>query len=349
MNILFLSENDSRTAKGGALLLLLWHHLFYMHPEYGWFVHYSSVLSKFCVTMFLLLSGYGLAKVFVPEQCVFQFYFRRMSKLYVTYWFIFAIGVPISMLLTGVTIESAFSSVHHPYLAFVLHFFGLSMFYGGSAFNGSWWFMSAIIPFYLLFPFFFVMIDKYSWWGLLVCLLCTAMPNLNIPILQPWIFPFVLGIFLARWNISKDSIWNNKIATLPRLIAVFTVLTMLSLLLKKYGGSFSFIRIFLRFDLLMALTAIYFFVYLARLHKIIHIVLQVFGEYSFIIFLSHSFLYYRWFPHLFYRLKHPLLIMLGLAVASLLFAILLKSLHNLFVESVRKLIIRMAHKECPVS
>ena len=62
--------------KGVALLLLLWHHLFYNSPQY-----YNSFTSlyvfhgvpiecqiarfcKVCVAIFLVLSGYGLTKSF---------------------------------------------------------------------------------------------------------------------------------------------------------------------------------------------------------------------------------------------------------------------------------------------
>ena len=61
MDIFKLTAEDSKVAKGGAVLLLLWHHLFYMHPEYGWFVHWTACYAKICVAMFLILSGYGLA------------------------------------------------------------------------------------------------------------------------------------------------------------------------------------------------------------------------------------------------------------------------------------------------
>ncbi len=61
-----MKENFDITAtqasKGTALLLLLWHHLFYTHPEYGVFICESAIAAKVCVAIFIILSGYGLSE-----------------------------------------------------------------------------------------------------------------------------------------------------------------------------------------------------------------------------------------------------------------------------------------------
>lgn len=327
------------------MLLLLWYHLFYEHPEYGRFVHWTVRHANICVAMFLILSGYGLAKIFKPEQNVFHFYYRRLSKLYSTYWFIFIVCVPISMMFLGVTVKVAFPSVGHPYLATFAQFLGLHMYYGGYGFNPTWWFMSAIIPLYILFPFFYLAIDKYSWWALLICLICTVFPGVNIPVLQPRIFPFVLGIFLAKWQVHPNSQWNKSISSLPKLIAVLVALTMLSFILKKYGSPFGLITLFLRIHILMALAAIYFFVYIARIHWTINKILLILGEYSYVIFLTHTFLYLLWFPKLFYLLKTPPLIMIALTIASLSFAFFLKTTQNFLLSAWKSCLTKFKVKE----
>lgn len=62
-----LSLKDTNVLKGVALLLLLWHHLFY--KENGLYddlyiaghglVNELSIVSKVCVAIFVFLSGYG--------------------------------------------------------------------------------------------------------------------------------------------------------------------------------------------------------------------------------------------------------------------------------------------------
>ncbi len=51
---------DTSIIKGLAICAMLWHHLFYEHPEYGNTVFQLALLCKVCVSLFLMLSGYGL-------------------------------------------------------------------------------------------------------------------------------------------------------------------------------------------------------------------------------------------------------------------------------------------------
>ena len=55
-----LSLKDSFLIKGIAIFLMLWHHLFYTHAEYGYLVQTTAILGKVCVAMFLFVSAYGL-------------------------------------------------------------------------------------------------------------------------------------------------------------------------------------------------------------------------------------------------------------------------------------------------
>lgn len=59
-----ISKQDSLIMKGIAICAMLWHHLFYTHPEYGKFVYELGQLGKVCVAIFLFVSGYGLYKSF---------------------------------------------------------------------------------------------------------------------------------------------------------------------------------------------------------------------------------------------------------------------------------------------
>lgn len=326
-----LSVDDSKVAKGVAVLLLLWHHLFYKHPEYGNVVLWTSRQASVCVAMFLFLSGYGLAKTFKPEQNIFLFYTKRLWKLYSTYWVIFLVCVPISMLFFNVSLQTAFPPPRfsYPHLALISQFFGLHMFYGGLGFNPTWWFMSAIIPLYFLFPFIYQAIDKYTWWALLVCLVCTVFPGVKIPVLQKWIFPFVLGVFLAKWKIATDSPWSKLFSTQLKLLIAVTSGMLLSSLLLKYGAFIRPVYWYLRLDLFTVLTLIFLFVYIAQKNKIAQKSLCFLGEHSFNVFLIHTFIYSIWFPKYIYACKYPMLIMLALTATSLIFSFALNRIKSL--------------------
>lgn len=59
-----LSLHDTSVLKGIAICAMLWHHLFFKHPEYGYVVYHIAQLGKVCVAIFLFLSGYGLTVQF---------------------------------------------------------------------------------------------------------------------------------------------------------------------------------------------------------------------------------------------------------------------------------------------
>jgi len=102
-----VSKRNSLIFKGGGILLMLLHHLFY-HDEvrpfyndiiihgYG-VVNQIGIFSKLCVAMFVFASGYGLA-VSTPEDTKLKdFYIHRFKKLYLNYWFIWLLFVPVSI------------------------------------------------------------------------------------------------------------------------------------------------------------------------------------------------------------------------------------------------------------
>lgn len=338
-DVFLLSAQDSKVAKGAAVLLLLWHHLFYEHPEYGQIVHRSAELAKICVSIFLIISGYGLAKTFHPEENVFQFYRKRLGKLYATYWLVFVICVPISILFFGGSLKAAFPSVNHPGLAAFFQFLGLHMFYGGYGFNPTWWFMSAIIPLYVLFPFIYQAIDKYGWWGLLVCMIAFSFPGVRIPVIGGWLVPFTIGIFIAKYEWAKKSFMCNWLNSWLKLIEILALIFVLSLAMKKAGGYGSLLSALMRLDLALALLVIYGSACLGRHALVFNKSLSFLGEHSYTMFLTHTFLYYIWFPKTFYTLGYPVVIMIALTLASLLFALFFHTVQKTMSTIVRKTLI----------
>lgn len=98
-----LSPMDSLFLKGLAIAAMLWHHLFYTHPEYGSLIYRTSQLGKICVAIFLLISGYGVAHQYCNsrEFHASHFLWHRLVKFYMNYWVVFLIVVPIGVFFMG--------------------------------------------------------------------------------------------------------------------------------------------------------------------------------------------------------------------------------------------------------
>jgi peptidoglycan/LPS O-acetylase OafA/YrhL len=163
MNVNEFTIGDTNFAKGIALCLMLIHHLFFYDFSYhgskivdivigGHQVsHLLSVYSKVCVAMFSILSGYGLHKSIQnnPEGLK-NFYLKHLSKIYLTYWFIWAVFVPVGFVFFNRNLNTVYGN--YSLLKLVIQFFGLQNFFGFGGFNPTWWFMSTCIALYLLFP-----------------------------------------------------------------------------------------------------------------------------------------------------------------------------------------------------
>lgn len=168
MQSVLLKPVDTRVLKGIAILLMLTHHLFYNDSMNGMFgevslfgvrvVHEIGLWSKVCVTIFVLLSGYGLEVTSKGKVIhLLDFYKHRFKKLMINYWFVWILTVPIGIFVFGHSLNGVYGN--HIVIKCILDFFGLINFTGSYGYNPTWWFYSCIIAMYLLFPLFHVMSD----------------------------------------------------------------------------------------------------------------------------------------------------------------------------------------------
>ena len=117
-----ISKSNSLIIKGVGILLMFLHHLFYSPSSTSLFwdyhVHVGShdiglvnqlgIYGKLCVAMFVFVSGYGLEASFLKKDLnVLTFYKHRFIKLYMNYWFIWLLFVPIGIFIFGRTIPDA--------------------------------------------------------------------------------------------------------------------------------------------------------------------------------------------------------------------------------------------------
>ena len=154
-----LNISDSNALKGIALLMLLFHHLFYI--ETGLYddvtlhigreinlVNYIAIACKLCVAIFVFLSGYGLATTYACNK-IRAFYVRRFTKLMANYWLIWLVFVPWGFIFGAFSLDSVYGQ--HAILKLIVDFMGLSRCFGYDGINPTWWFMSCIILLYLIF------------------------------------------------------------------------------------------------------------------------------------------------------------------------------------------------------
>lgn len=137
-NLQFTKE-DTLIIKGIAICLLLWHHLYYENIERT-ITYIIAYYGKVCVAIFLILSGYGLMKSFDKYDSTRSFVFNKLKKLYLNYWLIWILFVPVGVILFNRSFEEVYGAHTVAKLLIELTGFQTTIF-GFYGYNPTWWFM----------------------------------------------------------------------------------------------------------------------------------------------------------------------------------------------------------------
>ncbi|MCP4269403.1 MAG: acyltransferase [Candidatus Brocadiaceae bacterium] len=321
--------NSTNSCKGVGLILLLWHHLFYRYPEFGFITYKTAILSKVCVTIFIIVSGYGFSESVKSKNIgIFEFYKKRLVTLYSNYWFISLIFVPIGIFLFDRTLQDVFLS--HAYAKFIIQMTGLHKFaYSGHGYNPTWWYMSVIIPLVILFPFIYNLLKKYGVLLLILLLMVLLYHRPFIPVIQSCLLPFALGIYMSQKNLVVTI--SNRLCMLGvwRFVLLIMAIVLAGILRDlpgmKIGWLVGSLIILLVFELTQSVN-------------VFKVVLGFLGKHLFNIFLFHTFIYLLFWKNFFYSFKYPLLIFVVLLICCIVISLMIEQLKRrvYFYELVRK-------------
>lgn len=314
-----ISKDNSLILKGGGILLMLFHHLFYSPTRTSLFWDYHlqlgshdigivnqlGVYGKLCVAIFVFASGYGLETTFFSKELsVLTFYKRRFKKLFLNYWFIWLLFVPIGIFVFGRTMTDAYGN--HAVVKMILDFFGVLNLTGKLGYNPTWWFYSCIIVLYLLFP----LLHKYisSKWLLILAISMIVSFYSRLPIISPianYLLPFITGMLVARMPVS----------TFEKLKLQDTVIAFLLLsVVRNFSGMVCVI------DTLLCLT-LAVFLYQVKLTGWLKSIFIQLGKHSQNIFLFHTFIFLYWFREETYITRDPIIIFIQLTAVCYLISV----------------------------
>lgn len=337
------SKNNTNLLKGVAICLLLWHHLFFNYSMIS-FSEFNitgiiAYYGKVCVAIFIILSGYGLSESFNKKQISFiEFYKKSFTKLYVNYWIIWLIFVPVGVLLFDRTFKVAYGS--HILFKFILNIFGLQKIIGIDGYNPTWWFMTLIIVLYFAFPLIKKLMNTRGNLMLIISFLLLFVPTVKIGTSNPmedfgvWIFPFVLGIYCSNNNLFCKIANVNINKSLKAMVYIIAILSIM--LFRKYGIILTSVRIDGIFGLLIIMFS---YEYISKI-KYVKTGLEFIGIHSFNIFLFHTFLYFYYFKNLIYSLRNPIVIFFVLLFVCLLVSMAIETIKKSIAKYSRKFILK---------
>ena len=329
-------------AKGTALLLQLWHHLFYRSPEYyGLFTSvrvidgiplesYIARYCKVCVALFFFLSAYGMFKSLQKNSrrdpqggaaAQVRFVWRHLVRLLMDFWYIYLIFVPL-----GICFGVYFWEVYQGNVLYGLYdFFCLSFFTRTPSMNSSWWYMSMILAFYLLLPLLGKLTEVCPAVAVAAALFFMLVPKgffpRDVSRITEWLAPILSGMLFARFDCFErigrcvPRRWQGLLLTVPA-VAFFAYHRF------KAGES-------VRFDALFALSILLFcYLVLSRIPGLSRVLAWV-GGYSGPIYMFHTFVFLLYGKPFIYWFRYPVLIYAVMLALCLLIAVGLRYLKKL--------------------
>lgn len=319
------NQNNTLVAKGIAITLMLIHHLFtfperisntsyltilpFFPLKYN-FEYYIGDFGKICVAVFIFLSGFGMCKSITKKpKNIFLYSIGKILSFFKTYWLCFIVFIPI-----GLIFFSNQSRYNFSLESFVFNFIGIN-----TSYNGEWWFVKVYLLLLILFPFFFYLLKKSSF-GLFFISFVGFILSERINFCSNFLFwqlAFVIGILFAYLNIfEKSEVLFNKKTNIFYSIGV-----CLLIFLARF-----------RFGMDIDLFITPFFVYYSSAifisRNIVNKLISFLGDYSFEIWLIHSFFCYYYFQNLVFFPKISILILFWLMVLSLGSAFIIRLVGN---------------------
>lgn len=327
------SKHDTAVVKGIAALMLVCHHFFMgvLPAPIDWTNNdlwtIAATLSKVCVAIFVILSGYGInesRKKWTGTD--FSFVKKHLKGLMKQFWVIFIIFVPLGFVCNRNPIEiygSGILGIGN----FILDFFGMKSLFNTPTMNQTWWYMEACIVLYILYPILKKLLNKIP----LILFLITAIPVVKLGLLNDgsidgcreiyWIFPFVMGMYLSQKDVlNKYSEFNCKNKVLCALATFVLVVIMTAI--RSYFGIVA--------DTFYALSIIAFSKSYFSLLKPAGTILGYIGKHSANIFMMHSFVYCYYDP------PKKMFMVLGSGLANFILLMLICIAVSEYIEIVLK-------------
>ena len=339
-------KESSETAKGVAILLMLFYHLF-SNPSDNVLMQVNHaplpedlflLFAKFgniCVSVFVFLTAYGISRgLFQKENLTLKEAYngtlKRALKLFLNFLIVF---VTVNLLWFR---YFDYASLYGPGKQGILAFFAdatsLSQFFNTPTMNMTWWYMALAYTLVFIVP-------------LLTCF-CkkTGSSFLGVAFLLPFLLPmgndisryfFVMafGIFISYTNLI-EKILNCKVPFALRIIIeiaflVFSVFArenefVQANMLYLADAFFAFGIILFAGDTLAAIPGIK----------------QVFaflGKHSMNMYFVHTFFYLILYRDLIFRFRYAGITFLLLVLVSLLFSVILEALKKLILFLAGKL------------
>lgn len=221
------SHDLTNELKGLAILMVIFSHAGYFLSTNTQFLFPLSVAGGVGVNIFLFLSGFGLTVSALKKSLsVFQFYLKRLSKIFLPMWIVLVVLITLDYLILGKTQPLTLT------LENFLGFFPQANIF--EQLDSPLWYFTPILFYYLIFPLLFF--KKYPLVSVILLFLVSVLVvRIPLPVnpdvlklyqLHNLAFPLGMGLALL---LSKKDIFSFIFKTNP-LLRYFSLIPLLLLL-----------------------------------------------------------------------------------------------------------------------
>ena len=335
------TRRDTKIIKGVAICLMLYHHLF-AYPmkvvDGNVFISlynfgettlstYIGQFGRICLPMFVFLSGYGCYLSSKKAVDVQSLVFKQILGLYKSFWKVFFIFVPASILFFGIRPAPVQREL-------IYNFLGL-----GYSFNKEWWFITPYVLLLILFPGIKRFVERKNA-GLFTDLFLVVIFNGFVQYVLPEIIELDVFVFLR-----ESVFWNHikvMLGLLPGFVTgcIFARYGILDAVKSRLGGrlpwclaavagmaALFYIHLYnyMFYDFINTAVFIVCLTVLlpTRPGQLVGRVFEILGEESTFMWLTHSFFCYYWCQKLVFAPRYSPLIFLWLLALSFVSAKLL--------------------------
>lgn len=348
-----ITKQQSNMIQGLAILMMLYHHLFSTPEALG--IEYISLLNfngynlelktawffKICVGIYAFLTGYGMCRSlnsnietsidFIAKlKHDYKMILKQLINFYIQYFIVFIIFIPIGFVFYNKTFV---------FVEFLKNLIGIS-----STYNGAWWYVFFYVKIMILLPlinsFFCLYKDKKSriiyiiFYGIIIISTITIYImnkeffTIIIEFFQPaFLLCFLVGYFISKFRLFElfFNILGNRIMTILGIIGIISVILVRMKIAKdasSAGLDFIFVPVF-----------VYGFCCILELLPKLQGFFKVFGSCSTFMWLTHVFFYDHYAKSIVMASRISVGIYITLILLSLVTAIILNKLVNIFKKA----------------
>mgnify|MGYP003302869425 CR=1 FL=1 len=349
------TKTDTLKTKGIAMLLLLFHHLFYSNSVYETrdidvmflsrdVVQQIAIGARVCVWIFAFLSAYGLTHSYYEAKAnnidTVTFLKKRWVSLMKPYWFMYIIFFLLSFVLFRNPLEVYQNNII--YLLF--DFFAVADFFGTPMLSAVWWYMCFAQVLLFMIPLLAEFCNKFSSASCIIIFIILQYIGSGIHspyggMYTNYLLAIVLAVVCAR---NKKLLGGVK--TKSFMLQILEIVGLILLIcgciyIKNIYGADDTVKITTLLSGI-AVLALCTLVHKYITNSFIEKILVFLGNHSGNIFMMHWFIY-AYYPDVIYYSKNVIISWLCLLAISVIVSMLIEKVkelvrYNKFIKLVFK-------------